>query len=60
VLEYATLLLDFGESLEPARNFGRVESDYYPQLGAYYDARLESLPAEDAAENAQDEDEDAA
>jgi hypothetical protein len=37
---------------ESVRDFVRVESDFYPQLQAYYDARLEQLFAEYAAEMA--------
>ena len=43
-------------NVEELRSFVRVESDFYPQLGAYYDARLERWFAEYAAENADEDD----
>jgi hypothetical protein len=56
VLTPAAAQLECGTSAEEARHFVRVESDFYPQLGAYYDARLERWFAEYAAENPDDED----
>jgi len=56
VLTPAASQLECGTSIEEARHFVRVESDFYPQLGAYYDARLERWFAEYAAENADEDD----
>ena len=52
VMEMAFRQADGGASLDRAREFVRVESDFYPDLGAYYEARLDLAFAEMAAERA--------
>ena len=44
-------VVEHGESAEEYRGFVRVESDFYPDLGAYYKARFEQWFAERAAES---------
>jgi hypothetical protein len=56
VLTPAVSQLECGTSIAEARHFVHVESDFYPQLSAYYDARLERWFAEHAAENADEND----
>ena len=49
-------IVEYGASAEEYRNFVRVESDFYPDLGAYYKARFDQWFAEHFAEsNADDE-----
>jgi hypothetical protein len=58
VITPAASQLEYGTSPEEARDFVRIESDFYPQLSAYYDARLERWFAEYEAQIAAGEDEE--
>lgn len=43
-----------GSDLDDLRDFVRVSSEFYPQLEAYYDARIDAWLAERAAEDAEE------
>jgi hypothetical protein len=42
---------DGSSSVDDMRGFVSVESDFYPELGSYYEARFESYFAEHAEES---------
>ena len=54
VMSHTVALIDAGEPADELRYFVSVESDFYPDLGRYYEARLDeyfaSLPDEDEDE----------
>ncbi len=50
--------IEYGGSLDDHRDFVTVESDFYPDLGRYYEARLDQWFAENAPEDEEEEEEE--